>query len=190
MQRLGEGRPLVHDGFLGTARAVACARAVRAVARAGHLTPARVGPDRGHFPDVRGDHTAWFSELALPAPLVALAAAFEALRQGLQQHARLALPGFELQLASYPGDGARYALHRDAFRGDPRRRITAICYLNPDWEAAHGGRLRCVGTAGEEWIEPRLDRLVIFLSDALQHEVEPCFAPRFAVTAWYRGPEP
>ena len=188
LHRLGDGWPVVQDGFLGEERALACAASVRAIATQGYLTPARIGADKTHRPDVRGDRSAWFSELELPPELADLWSAFEALRRVLEVQARIALPRFELQLACYPGEGTRYALHRDTFRGDPSRRITAIYYLNPHWAPEHGGRLRCMAPGGEVRVDPHLDRLVVFLSDTLLHAVEPCWEPRFAATAWYLGP--
>ncbi|HLE44005.1 MAG TPA: 2OG-Fe(II) oxygenase [Methylomirabilota bacterium] len=36
-------------------------------------------------------------------------------------------------------------------------------------------------------VAPVLDRLVVFLSERLDHEVLPTLAPRRAVTAWFYG---
>lgn len=59
-----------------------------------------------------------------------------------------------------------------------RGQITALYYLNPDWEASMGGQLRIhldpESTEGgcRTWdIEPVLDRLVLFRSDLVDHEV-------------------
>lgn len=56
------------------------------------------------------------------------------------------------------------------------RQITMVYYLNPDWDASMGGQLRIhVGSDGSErgkWdVEPFLDRLVMFRSDLVDHEV-------------------
>jgi hypothetical protein len=40
-----------------------------------------------------------------------------------------------VQAACYPGGGARYVRHRDASESAPGRCLTAICYLNPGWDA-------------------------------------------------------
>ncbi len=75
----------------------------------------------------------------------------------------------------------------------PTRKLTAIYYLNPDWKPEHGGKLRLFRTAsqgslrdkatwvgwrrdlpGEDphWdVEPLLDRLIIFRSDLVEHQV-------------------
>ncbi|CAN0101742.1 unnamed protein product, partial [Hapterophycus canaliculatus] len=84
--------------------------------------------------------------------------------------------------------------------------ITALYYLNPSWTPSMGGQLRVHMNAGAEsgarggccpradesegrkWdIEPLLDRLVLFRSDLVDHEVLPAFAPRLAVTLWFYG---
>ncbi len=187
---LGQNGVIVRDGFLGTDRAMACAAAARALDDAGRLSPAGVGRHGEHRPDVRGDRTAWFAELELPDPLRDLWTELSALRETLNEAAWLGLRRFELQLACYPGGGARYAAHRDAFAGDPSRRVTAICYLNDGWRPEHGGELVVHGPEGPRAIAPVLDRLLVFLSDRVLHEVQPVYAPRFAATAWYRGAEP
>jgi hypothetical protein len=42
------------------------------------------------------------------------------------------------QLACYPGKGARYVRHTDASASAPDRSVTALLYLNPDWDAQVG----------------------------------------------------
>jgi len=58
--------------------------------------------------------------------------------------------------------------------------------------AYNGGPLpmkRWLDTHGKRPLDvaPVLDRLVVFLSERLDHEVLPTFAPRLAVTAWFYG---
>ena len=95
--------------------------------------------------------------------------------------------GFDLQLAHYPGGGERYVRHRDAFQGQSNRRVTAIYYANLDWRPEHGGLLRLHLEEGTQDVEPTLDRLVVFLSERVEHEVLPSHAPRLALTAWFYG---
>merc|ERR1711974_241663 len=109
-----------------------------------------------------------------------------------------------IMFAYYPGGGAHYARHRDALpeHSEPRRRLTAVYYLNPSWTPAEGGCLRAyfpesvghqvhgahpVEDGATEWmldIPPQLDRLVLFASDWLDHEVLPTYADRYAITMW------
>jgi SM-20-related protein len=65
--------------------------------------------------------------------------------------------------------------------------VTAILYLNPDWTEAAGGLLRLHLPSGPLDVAPLLDRLVVFRSEIVEHEVLPTHAPRWAVTAWYPG---
>ena len=65
--------------------------------------------------------------------------------------------------------------------------MTAIFYPNPDWRPEHGGLLRLYLKEGTVEVAPSLDRLVVFLSEQLEHEVLPTHAPRLALTAWYYG---
>ena len=46
----------------------------------------------------------------------------------------------DAMLAVYPGKGARFQRHVDNTANDGRV-LTVICYLNPDWDPAHGGGL-------------------------------------------------
>lgn len=141
------------------------------------------GSDRRAEMATRSDATAWlWPDTPGFAPLFAL---FDALRVALNQAAYLGLERYEVQLARYQ-EGARYQRHQDAFAGPASRRITAIYYLNPDWLPAHGGQLRLYVSPPVE-LAPIGDRLVVFRSDRVEHEVLPTQAVRFAATAWYYG---
>lgn len=113
---------------------------------------------------------------------------FDGLRTILAQDLRVSLQRFTVQAACYE-QGASYGRHRDALTGDPNRVITAIWYVNPGWQDAWGGELVAHLDAGSRAVSPREDRLVIFRSESVLHEVLPAYAPRFALTAWYRGAE-
>jgi SM-20-related protein len=103
----------------------------------------------------------------------------------LNQEAYVGLRSFDLQLAHY-APGAHYEKHLDAFPGDDNRRVTAIVYLNPAWTPADGGLLR-LHVAPPVDVEPTLDRLVVFRSAVVPHEVLEAKADRWALTAWYSG---
>lgn len=179
------------DGFAGRADALAARAAAEALDAAGHLTPAGLSRGADHRIDraIRGDRTAWVSRHREVPAFARAGARFDALRIELNRAAYLGLTRFGLQLAVYPGDGAGYSRHRDAFPGSINRKITAIWYLNPDWQPAHGGALRLF-VPGEPLIEPRLDRLLVFFSEEIEHAVEPAFETRWAMTAWMRKTDP
>jgi len=178
----------VRDAFLGQEQARAIHSEARERAQAGTLKPAgiRRGADRTEDTSVRGDFIGWVTPEAGLA-LGSLWEAFSELGEALSAGAYLGLGRFDLQLAHYPGGGARYVRHRDAFPGQSNRRVTAIYYANPDWQPEHGGMLRLYLEDGTLDVAPTLDRLVVFLSERLEHEVLPAHAPRLALTAWYYG---
>lgn len=185
---LGAGEPVVLDGVLGLDAALAVAAFLGR--RPGELTPAAVGQgaERTIDEDVRGDLTRWVArdEDPILAPYWKLV---DRLALELREKAWLGIQDVEVQLAHYPGDLARYVAHHDAFAGGGRRRVSGVYYLNPTWAPGDGGELRVRAPSGEHTIEPLLDRLVLFLSEALEHEVLPTRAPRWAVTAWFLGPD-
>lgn len=190
----------------------------------GVLRPARIGHAAIHQANAssRGDRIAWITDAAAaamnPTPLTAAAsreaqpepALGPSLAQVLSRlraiHKQIAFraphlnltPRFSVQLACYPGHGTRYVKHVDAQpprdTATPIRRVTALVYLNPDWEPAHGGCLRAYtaddagGDAPVPWdIDPKGDRVVLFRSDELEHEVLPSFATRYSLTMWMYG---
>jgi len=185
--RLGDEGAFVRDGWLGAGRAEAIAAALEGLRPS--LRPAGVG--RGGVVDraVRGDRIALVDPGEAPS-LAALFAALDEVAAACARAACLTLVGCTRQVALFPGDGTGYARHRDAFRGGapgPIRRLTTIYYPNLGWRDAEGGALRLALPSGERDLLPVADRLVVFLSERLEHEVLPAFRARWAVTAWYVG---
>ncbi len=181
---LGRGDVVVRDRVLDPVTCLAWHDALVDWAHAGRMSHAAVGLGRSLRPQLRGDHTCWVE----PDDLPGVHPFFDAVREVLREGLRVALDGQEIQAACYPGDGARYVRHVDALREDPARRFTALVYLNPGWRRADGGTLQAWTPEGLRRIAPRAGRLVIFRSDAVPHAVLPTHAPRFALTAWFRGP--
>ncbi len=80
-----------------------------------------------------------------------------------------------------------------------QRLVTAVYYLNRGWKAGDGGCLRVYCThngdttcsTSESYpvvdIEPFCDRLVIFRSDKVQHEVLHNVKMRMALTMWFNS---
>ena len=185
VEALGERGFFARDGFLGEEAARAACAELRGLA----LRPAGISRDGVLDPDTRGDAIAWLERDAAGPALAALYARFVDLGRALTEAAWLGLGRLEVQVARYPGGGARYARHRDAFVGGrASRRVTAIWYANPDWHPAHGGQLRLHPATGPSAdLAPLLDRVVVFLAEKVEHEVLPAWAERYAVTAWYYG---
>lgn len=88
-----------------------------------------------------------------------------------------------LQLAAFPPQ-RRYTRHVDAFPGGPNRLLTLIYYLNPQWQPSHGGQLRLFLPEGPCDVNPVADRLLVFFSPSVEHEVLLSNDMRFALTMW------
>lgn len=181
------------QSFLGGELALAVRDCGEELRKQGELEAAGVGrrSRNRQAPTVRGDYTTWVVENLEMEPLVLAWRRFERLRRQLNRHLYLGLQRFRAQLAWYPGDGVGYTRHTDAFLGSINRKVTAIVYLNPDWVPEDGGTL-VLHDVGDEpvRIEPALDTLVVFMSETIEHEVEPPHAPRWALTAFYRKLDP
>lgn len=158
---------LVRDGFAGESAVAAALQVVTKLP----LRAARVGHDQ--LDGVRGDEIAWVDDRDIHLR-------FEGLRNELNRGDWLGLGRFEVQVARYL-PGALYPRHRDAFHGARSRRLTAIWYLNRQWS---GGNLRLHVDPPVD-LEPAFDRLVVFLSEDIEHEVLPAESERWAITAWY-----
>lgn len=94
-------------------------------------------------------------------------------------------------VACYPGSGTHYVKHVDNPTRDGRC-ITAIYYLNPNWDAGtSGGLLRMFPESLPVVdIAPQFDRILFFWSDRRNpHEVQPAHRTRYAITLWYHDAE-
>ncbi|MCB9536750.1 MAG: 2OG-Fe(II) oxygenase [Myxococcales bacterium] len=191
LRRLADEGWFTREGFLGEGLALEARAACVALAEADRLRAAgiRRGADHTVDRDLRGDEAAWLADHLGDPALRAVADQFEALRAVVNAGAWLGLTEVNLQVARYPGGGARYRRHLDAFPGAFNRVLTAIVYLNPGWQPDDGGRL-ALWTPGRPTIDPVLDRLVVFLSERVPHAVEPAWAERWAITGWFRKPDP
>ena len=106
--------------------------------------------------------------------------------QHLNRTCYLGLRTHELHYARYDA-GSFYKRHLDQFQRDGDRKITVICYLNPNWQESDGGQLRIYhehDTFSD--ILPLAGRLICFRSDALEHEVLVANRLRRSLTGWLK----
>lgn len=90
-------------------------------------------------------------------------------------------------VACYPGSGTHYVKHVDNPTRDGRC-ITAIYYLNPNWDAGTSGGLLRMFPENLPVVDiaPQFDRILFFWSDRRNpHEVQPAHRTRYAITLWY-----
>lgn len=97
-----------------------------------------------------------------------------------------AIKDYEFHLAHYPAGGF-YKMHLDQFKERNNRILSVIIYMNDDWKEGDGGELKIYKdqTCEEfELIRPIGNRLAIFRSDVVWHEVLTANKSRKSLTGW------
>ncbi|CAM9507295.1 unnamed protein product [Chrysoparadoxa australica] len=206
---------VIKDGLMGPKQALAAHEAADGLQHQGLMRLAGMGRGEGLWHDQtrRGDHIIWVTDPskreelppALQAVLRKLSKVGRELRQDYASSELASGLGLveqeSVQIAWYPGDGKGFTRHLDAqvSHNTIERRVTALYYLNPAWLPEHGGCLRAFmgpesparaarADKADVWdVAPQLDRLVLFRSDELEHEVLPAWHPRLAITMWFYG---
>ena len=133
--------------------------------------------------DIRGDNIRWITQDFLAGyyylgSINALAAVFNRTLFAGIRHS-------EAHYACYP-TGFGYQWHSDNPTGRDDRVISAVFYLNDDWETTDGGALEVVDKHGvHHEIMPVANRLIIFDSD-LRHQVQTAHRQRYSIATWMR----
>lgn len=170
----------IDDGLLSTIRDY-----YEHLLKQDEFDPAGIGAlDQHHVnKKIRGDEVYWLNR----RDDVALEEFFqiaEEIRLMLNRYCYLSLSGYEFHLAHYPA-GSFYKRHLDQFQQRSNRLISSILYLNENWQPGDGGELKMFLPSGEKLIEPLGKRLVLFKSDAVEHEVMMTYKGRYSLTGWY-----
>lgn len=198
MDLLASGGVAVVDGWLGREAALALRDSLLALATLGCFVPSRVGAGarRQEASAIRGDTVCWFDEGAEAggcngrlgvtpgAEVAAFLARMVLLRDHLNRSCFLSLASTECHAASYE-PGTFYGAHLDSTPGGNRRTISFSHYLSERGEGEQGGCLRHHGAdSGPVDVEPLFDRLVVFRSRSVLHEVLPVVSRRLSMTGW------
>jgi SM-20-related protein len=176
------------EQFVSTALVAELAAEARSQWRSGAFHAAGIGSGAAFAvrPGVRSDYVLWLESETASAAQRRCLDRFEALRLTLNRELQLGLLDFECHFAVYPA-GARYARHLDRFKGDARRALSCVLYLNELWPAQQGGQLRLyLDEERTMEIMPRGGTLVAFLSDRFEHEVLPATRERLSLAGWFR----
>jgi len=158
---------------------------------AGIMHQASIGKDEGNkiISEVRGDSIYWLDDAGQTPEQTDYLNAMQALQEQLNRHFFLGLLEFECHFAVYD-PGAVYLRHLDQFKGQQERQITAVLYLNDDWQQDDSGELRLYLDESENaafvYIAPLGGRLALFLSGRFYHEVLPAQRTRISLTGWFR----
>lgn len=199
--RLAADGFVIFDGLLGPDGARAMRDELQQLLDDGAFRAARVGHGAQvqRADSIRSDQICWFNtgtgtdndvdsdddsdDGVVPGPAVRrYLEVLDGLRVGIARTCFLSLAHVELHAACYE-PGTRYAPHKDTFKDDRRRVISVCYYLNDDWHDDDGGFLRLHTTPPRD-VAPRCDRLVIFKSGTMLHEVLPVRRRRFSTTGW------
>ena len=181
----------VVDDFFGPELTAALRGDCQTLSGLGDFREAAVGSGerRQIRTEVRGDEILWMQQ---PAPTESQRTCmdrFEQLRLTLNRTLQLGLFEFESHFARYPA-GAFYARHIDQLRGDNRRKLSCVLYLNENWKPEDGGELRFYldgDSAHFEDVLPLGGRLVAFLSRRFAHEVLPAKRERISIAGWFKA---
>ena len=144
---------------------------------------AGTGRDKVILEGVRGDYIKWIDPSFVSPALDVYLQRIRNLIQFLNRALFLSLKDFEVHTTVYPV-GTFYKRHLDQFVSTDHRKLSIICYLNPDWGPDDGGQLRIYRETGSLDFLPVAGRLMCFRSDLLEHEVLPATRERYSITGW------
>jgi SM-20-related protein len=197
LNEIAEHGYTISDDFLPPATVSALNLQARALHASGRMHAAGIGKDTQHqvIKSMRGDSTCWLDENTASDEQAIYLARMQTLQGNLNRAFFLGLAEFETHFAVYP-PGAVYHRHLDQFRGQQERQLSAILYLNQDWQPEDGGELRLYLDAAHKTrtplspahigILPLGGRLLLFLSGRFFHEVLPARRERISLTGWFR----
>ncbi len=157
----------------------------------GIMHQASIGKDEANriISEVRGDSIYWLDDAGQTPDQTDYLNTMQTLQEQLNRCFFLGLFEFECHFAVYD-PGAVYLKHLDQFKGQQERQITAVLYLNDDWQQDDGGELRLYLNESENAafvdIAPLGGRLALFLSGRFYHEVLPAQRTRISLTGWFR----
>ena len=136
---------------------------------------------------IRGDKIRWINE-GFEAGFCYVQAVYQ-LGQLLNRYLFAGIRHCEAHYACYPV-GFGYAWHTDNPNGRDERVISAVYYLNDEWQESDGGALEIIDKQGKSHeIMPKANRLIIFDSN-LRHQVQTAHRQRYSIATWLRRDNP
>ncbi len=147
------------------------------------LVKAGIGSfDRQVINEVRGDFIHWIDE-KVDRRLDFFFDRTNEMVELLNRYCYLGIKSHEFHFALYPA-GSYYEKHLDQFQEQKNRMISVVFYLNQNWQNGDGGELKIYRPEGDLIIDPIANRLVLFKSDIVAHEVLITHVPRKSITGW------
>lgn len=195
MEIAEQGYSLI-DGFLSTTEVDQVLQTIHIQEAEGGFSPAGIGQgsDFHRNRTIRRDEIRWIDHNNPPVSCVPYFERLQDLIRYLNRTCYLGIRDMEMHFAVYQ-PGGFYKRHLDVFHRTQSRKLSAICYLNPEWTAADGGALKLYlpnekGTEKTVTVLPEAGRLMLFESHAIEHEVEVAHRERRSITGWLRDETP
>ncbi|OZS73184.1 SM-20 protein [Providencia rettgeri] len=134
---------------------------------------------------IRADQIVWL-EPEMGEPIIHYLGKMELVRQELNCQLYLGLRDFETHFCRYP-NGGFYKKHLDNPRGQGRRKVTTVLYMNEAWQAGDGGELVVYDKENNQLfeLEPLAGRMIFFMSEEFPHEVLPTQQKRESIAGWF-----
>lgn len=150
----------------------------------GRLSPAKIGSasNETRIAEIRTGFNFWI-EKERDEKIGSFFNLAEEIIENIAQNLYLSLQGYEFHLAEYP-TGGFYKAHIDQFDNRSNRMITLVLYLNPNWAKEDGGELKIHGE-NPVLVEPIMNRVILFRSDVVLHEVLLSHHERRSLTGWF-----
>lgn len=132
---------------------------------------------------IRGDEIQWLKRGETNSAIVDFYRFADDLIRELNRELFISLSDGEFHFAHYP-PGTFYHRHLDQFKGRNNRQISLVLYMNDNWKSGDGGELKIFSEDGDEIIDPIGNRMVLFRSDTIEHEVLETVVSRKSLTGW------
>lgn len=149
----------------------------------GAFKKASIGTDKAIDKSIRGDFIFWLDKNQVDGKVKAYLDGMDRLIALLNRYCFLSISSKEFHFAVYP-KGTFYKRHLDQFKERDNRLISVVFYLNDNWTEGDGGELKIYRESGDFNVNPIANRLVLFKSDVVEHEVLLSNTQRKSITGW------
>ena len=188
LQELTEQHFIIIDNFISEKYLSSTLEEIYDLLNSDKFYPAQIGKNLNLQLDqqIRNSLICWIEDWKKNRVLEYIYFELTKIQNTLNEHFLLSLKRFESQFAIYP-DGGFYKKHVDQFKQQKHRQVSAIIYLNDNFE---GGELVLYSKDDKNKIEktivPKKGQLVLFFSKTIYHEVLKCSGERISLTTWFR----
>lgn len=136
--------------------------------------------------NIRGDEIMWLNRNDCNEEIATFFSFIETFIPTVNRSLFTAIKDYEFHLAHYPAGGF-YKKHLDQFKERNNRILSVIVYMNDNWQEGDGGELKIYKSEDPsdfELVAPIGNRLAIFRSDSVWHEVLTANKSRKSLTGW------